>query len=267
MMPYAEILARLPLPQVRRFNAARTRLDAVIYRMIAEHRRTDDDRGDLLSMLLAARDDDADGAGMTDKQVRDEAMTIFLAGHETTANALAWTWYLLGEHPEVEARLHAELARVLGGRAPTVEDLPALTYTRQALAESMRLYPPAWIVGRRTIAPYEVGGYAIPPETIVVLAQTVTHRDARYYSDPDRFDPGRWTPEFEGALPKFAYFPFGGGPRVCIGEQFAWMELILVLATLAQHWRFHLVPGHPIATKPIITLRAKHGIRMTAEKR
>ncbi|BDI30080.1 cytochrome P450 [Capsulimonas corticalis] len=267
MLPFADVLARLPLPQVRRFNAARARLDAVIYRMIAEHRRTDDDRGDLLSMLLAARDEDEDGARMTDEQVRDEAMTIFLAGHETTANALSWTWYLLSEHPEAEAALHAELAGALGGRIPNIADLPALPYTRKVLAESMRLYPPAWVIGRRAVTPYAIGEYTIPPGTVFLVSQSVTHHDARFYQDPERFDPTRWTPEFEAALPKFAYYPFGGGPRVCIGEQFAWMELILVLAALAQRWRFRLVPGHPIATMPIITLRPRHGIRMTAEKR
>ncbi|MCW3060171.1 MAG: Cytochrome [Capsulimonas sp.] len=267
MLPFADVLARLPLPPVRRFNAARARLDAVIYRMIAEHRRTNDDRGDLLSMLLAVRDEEEDGARMTDEQIRDEAMTIFLAGHETTANALAWTWYLLSQHPEIEATLHAELAGALNGRVPSVDDLSNLPYTRKIIAESMRLYPPAWVIGRRAITPCTINGYAIPKETVVLVSQSVTHHDARFYDDPERFDPSRWTPEFESTLPKFAYYPFGGGPRVCIGEQFAWMELILTLATLAQRWRFHLVPGHPIATMPIITLRPRHGVRMTAEKR
>ena len=267
MLPYADLLSRLPLPPVRRFNEARARLDAIIYRMIAEHRKGGEDRGDLLSMLLDARDEDEDGARMTDEQVRDEAMTIFLAGHETTANALAWTWYLIGEHPEVETKLHAELASALAGRAPAADDLPSLPYTRRVLAESMRLYPPAWIIGRLSVAPYSFGGYTLPTGTIFLLSQSVTHHDARFFPDPERFDPDRWTPEFEAALPKFAYYPFGGGPRVCIGEQFAWMELILVLAALAQRWRFRLVPGHPIATNPIITLRPKHGIQMTAESR
>ncbi len=174
---------------------------------------------------------------MSDVQLRDEAMTIFLAGHETTANALTWTWHLLSQNPEAEARLHEELDRVLGGRPPAVDDLPRLRYTEMVLSESMRLYPPAWIVGRRAIVEQDLAGYRIPAGSILLLSQWITQRDARFFPDPLRFDPLRFTPEAVAARPKFAYFPFGGGPRVCIGEGFAWMEGVLLLATIASRWR------------------------------
>jgi len=266
-LPFGELLERLPLPATLRFRKARARLDATIYRLIEERRRTGGDRGDLLSMLLLAQDTEGDGGGMTDLQLRDEAMTIFLAGHETTANALTWTWYLLSQHPAVEARLHAEIDSALGGRLPTADDLALLPYTRMVLAESMRLYPPAWLVGRRALGPFESNGYTIPGRSIILVSQYVMHRDARWFPDPERFDPERFTPERQAERPKFAYFPFGGGPRVCIGEQFAWMEGIIALATIAQHWKLRLVPGHPVALQPIVTLRPKHGIRMTVEAR
>ncbi len=267
MMPYAELLDRLPLPSTRRFQQARARLDAVIYRIIDERRASGADRGDLLSMLLMAQDEEGGSGSMTDEQLRDEAMTIFLAGHETTANALTWTWYLLAQNPEAETKLHAELDAVLGGRAPTAEDLPRLPYTEQVLAEAMRLYPPAWVLGRRALADYEVGGYRVPAGSIVLLSQYVMHRDARYFPDPLRFDPERWTPEAKATRPQFSYFPFGGGPRRCIGEGFAWLEGILVIATLAQRWRMRLVPSHPVALQPMVTLRPKYGMRMTLERR
>ena len=266
-LPFSELMERLPLPSTRRFQHAKARLDATIYRMIDERRRNPSDRGDLLSMLLLAQDPEGDGTGMTDVQVRDEALTIFLAGHETTANALAWTWYVLAQHPDVEARFHAEIDNELGGQLPTVDDLPKLQYTRMVLAESMRLYPPAWLIGRRALHDYEVGGYRVPARAIVLMSQYVMHHDVRYYPDPFHFDPARWTPEAQAARPKFAYFPFGGGPRICIGEQFAWMEGILLLATIAQQWRPRLVPGHPVALQPLVTLRPKHGIHMTLERR
>ena len=266
MLPYADLLERLPLPPVRRFRAARARLDATVYRLIAEHRASGEDRGDLLSMLLLAQDDGG-GGGMTDEQIRDEAMTLFLAGHETTANALTWTWYLLSQNPEAEAKLHAEIDDLLAGRLPTADDLPQLPYTRRVFAESLRLYPPAWVVGRRVLEDYEAEGYVLPAQSIVLLAQSVTHSDPRYFPDPGRFDPDRWTSEAEAERPKFAYFPFGGGPRVCIGEQFAWMEGILLLATLGQAWRLRLAPGQSVATQPIITLRPRYGMRMRVEKR
>jgi cytochrome P450 len=267
MLPRVDLLERLPIPQLRKSRAARAELDAIIYNIIAERRAAPGDRGDLLSMLLAAQDEEAGGRGMTDEQVRDEAMTIFLAGHETTANALAWTWYLLSSAPDVEARLHEEIDRVLGGRLPTMADMPSLPFAEQVVTESMRLYPPAWIIGRRAIDAYPVGDYLLPPRTIVIISPYVLHRDPRRFSEPDRFLPERWTPEFKASLPPFAYVPFGGGPRRCIGESFAWMELVLVLSTIAQRWRLRVVPEHPVVPQPVITLRTKHGIKMTAVAR
>jgi len=266
MLPFAEVIERLPIPRLRRARASRAHLDALIYGMIAERRKSGRDRGDLLSMLLNAQDED-DGTGMTDKQVRDEAMTIFLAGHETTANALTWTWYLLSGAPDVEARLHEEVDRVLRGRAPSMADIGSLPFVERVVTESMRLYPPAWIIGRRALVDYPIGPYVAPARSIFVLSPYVTHRDARFYASPDRFDPDRWTPEFKTSLAKFAYFPFGGGPRQCIGESFAWMELILIVATIAQQWTLRLVPGHPVVPQPLVTLRTKHGCRMTLERR
>ena len=261
-----ETLARLPLPGIRRFFAARDRLDELVYQLIAERRASGVDHGDLLSMLLAAQDEEGDGGGMTDTAVRDEAMTLFLAGHETMANALSWVWYLLAKHPEAEARLHAELDAVLAGRLPTAADMPALPYTRMLLSEAMRLYPPVWVIGRRALADCVIGATPVPAGAYVLLSQYLTHRDARFWDDPLAFRPERWA---EGApdRPKFAYFPFGGGARTCIGEHFAWMEGILTLATLAPRWRARLAPGHREALKPMIVLRPKHGLPMILEAR
>jgi cytochrome P450 len=267
MLPFAARLERFVPFLTRRFNRARARLDATVYRMIAERRASGEDRGDLLSMLLLARDVDEDGGQMTDEQLRDEAMTLLLAGHETTANAFAWTWLLLGQNPEVEARLHAELDRVLAGRTPTVEDVPALVYTRMVFSEAMRLYPPAWVVARKALEACPLGSFTLPAGALVLMPEWVTHHDARWYPEPERFDPERWTREALASRPKFAYYPFGGGSRLCIGEQFAWMEGVLVLATLASRWRFRLVPGHPIVPQPLITLRPKHGVRVIPERR
>ena len=269
MLPFSDLLEHLPVPKLRRARAARAQLDAIIYGMIAERRRSRRDHGDLLSMLLSAQDEEAEGAAgrMSDVQVRDEAMTIFLAGHETTANALTWTWYLVSTAPAVEARLHEEVDRALQGRLPRVADIASLSFVERVVTESMRLYPPAWLIGRRAIADYQLGAYAVPARTILVMSPFVTQRDGRFYKDPERFDPDRWTPDFRATLPRFAYFPFGGGPRQCIGESFAWMELILLVATIAQQWRLQLVPGHPVVPEPLVTLRTKHGMRMTAHRR
>jgi len=267
MLPLFDVLEHLPLPAFRRMRMARAELDTIIYGLIAERRRSPGDRGDLLSMLLSAQDDEGDGGGMSDRQVRDEAMTIFLAGHETTATALAWTWYLLSGAPDVEAQLHDEIDRVLGGRLPTLQDLQSLPFVEQVVTESMRLYPPAWIIGRRAIEDYPAAGYVVPARSLVLVSPYVMHRDVRFFAEPDRFLPGRWTPELKASLPPFAYFPFGGGARRCIGESFAWMELLLVISTLAQRWRFRLVPGHPVVPQPAVTLRMKHGLKMTALRR
>jgi len=260
MTLYGGLLDAIPFhPATRRFSDARARLDAVVYRMIEARRTADDPGDDLLAMLLAARDDD--GAPMSDEQIRDEAMTIFLAGHETTANALAWTWLLLAEHPAVESALHTELARVLGDRLPTADDVAALTYTRDVVAEAMRLYPPAWAIGRRAIRDTALGPWTIPAGAILITSQYVMHRDPALWGDPLAFRPERWQAEAR-ALPKFAYFPFGGGSRLCIGEPFAWMEAVLVVATIAQRWRFERVDTAPIPLDPLVTLRPKVPIRL-----
>jgi cytochrome P450 len=252
-LPFFEVFDHLPVPWMRRLKRAKATLDTIVYRIIAERRADGADRGDLLSMLVSS---------MTDTELRDEILTIFLAGHETTANALTWAAYALSQAPDVDRALAAEAATL--GRLPAVDDLPRLTYTRAVVSETLRLYPPAWIIGRRTVAEYSVGGYQLPVGTLVFVSPWVTQRDPRYWAEPERFDPGRWHKE---PPPKFAYFPFGGGSRVCIGESFAWTELILVLATLAQRWRFELVPGHPVAPKPVVTLRPRHGMRMVVRRR
>ena len=269
VVPWGELLLRLPLPITRRFRRARERLDATIYEMIARRRASGEDKGDLLSMLLLAHDIEGDGSGMSDLQLRDEAMTLLLAGHETTANALTWAWYLLEGSPAVEAKLHAEID-ALGDRPLGADDVARLPYTRAVLAETMRLYPPAWIVGRRALDAYEVRGHVLAPRTIVLMSQWIVHRDPRWWPDADSFQPERWLPggsALEPSRPKFSYFPFGAGTRVCIGEQFAWMEGVLALATFARRWRLRLAPGHRVVPQPIVTLRAKHGMRMEATRR
>jgi cytochrome P450 len=279
LAPFSEYLEKLPLPQSIRFRRAKARLDRVVYRIIRERRqstpraidaRQEDMReqeSDLLSTLLAAEDHEGGTGGMADEQVHDELMTLVVAGHETLSNALPFTWYLLSQHPAVEAKLHEEIDSVLGDRLPTLEDLARLPYTEMVLAESMRLYPPVWFLGRRALQPYEVGGFTIPKGSYVVLSQWVTHHDRRFYPDPERFDPQRWTPEARASRPKLAFFPFGAGVRGCIGESFGWTEGRLVLAVLAQRWRIRLAPGHPVAIDAVSTLRPKHGIRMTVHRR
>jgi cytochrome P450 len=269
MLPFGDRLSRLPIPPARRFHAARARLDAIIYRLIAERRRAAADRRDLLSMLVAVRDEE-DGTGMSDEQIRDEVVTLILAGHETTANALAWTWHLLAGHPAVEERLHGEIDAVCAGGPPTLEDVPRLVYARAVLAESMRLYPPAYVVGRRACADYDVPGtpYVLPAGTVVLVSQYLLHRDGRFWERAERFDPERWLGSDSGiARDRYAYFPFGAGPRICIGEQFAWMEGVLALATMARRWRFERTPGHTVRLQPIVTLRPRNGLPMTVRRR
>jgi cytochrome P450 len=251
---------RLPTPEHIRFHRLARRIDRVVYRIISERRASGKDEGDLLSMLLAAHDDD--GSGMSDQQLRDEVMTLFLAGHETTALTLAWSWYLIAQNPEAEKNFHAELELVLGGRDATFADLSRLKFTEQVVKESMRLYPPAYGLGREAIRDCEIGGYHVPPGTQVFMFQWATHRDARFFEDPLQFKPERWTTEFEAQLPKYAYFPFGAGPRVCIGAAFAMMEMILVLATIGQRFRLELDPHHPVETYPAMSLRPKDGVHV-----
>ncbi|GHO80339.1 cytochrome P450 [Ktedonobacter sp. SOSP1-85] len=265
MSPLGALVERLPLPINARLRQAREQLDAVVYRIIDEHRKQGNDQGDLLSMLLLAQDED--GSVMTDQQLRDEVMTLFLAGHETTSNALAWTWYLLAQHPEFLARLQQEVDSVLADRAASIDDLPRLPYTEQVLMESMRICPPIWAIDRNAIEDVNLRGIYIPKGSKVVLSQYVVQHDPRFYPEPERFDPERWTPEARAERPKFAYFPFGGGPRLCIGESFAWTEGILLLATLAQRWEARLAPGAHVAFQPAVTLRPKYGLKMTLHRR
>ena len=272
-LPRAELLLHTPLPGMRRFRRAKARMDAVVDGMISARKaemesnaQSAEARGDLLSLLLAARDDGTGGDGLklTPDEVRDQVLTLFLAGYETVANALAWTWMLLGQNPGAEAQLHAELDAVLGGRLPTLEDMPRLEYTGMVLAESMRLYPPAWAMGREALEDVRIGPYMLPKGTMVFFSQYIVHRDARWFPEPERFKPERFAAEAKATRPRFAYFPFGGGGRQCIGESFAWMEATLVLATLAQRWRLALEPGQRIEPQPKITLRPKDGIRVRA---
>lgn len=262
VLPGGELLERLPIPVVRRAHAARARLDAWLYDTIRRRRADGVDRGDLLSMLLRAQDDVEHTGGMSDRQVRDEVVTLFVAGHETTAVALSWTWYLLSGHPAVQAKLHTELQEVLGGRRPTVADVPRLSYTRQVFAEALRLFPPAWILERRALRDVPMRGHLIPAGSLVYATQYSVHRDPRWYPNPEQFDPERWRPEHAVDRPKFSYFPFGAGTRVCIGEQFAWMEGVLVLAAIAQRWRLVHDPLHQVVLEPLVTLRPKFGMRM-----
>jgi cytochrome P450 len=266
-LPFAAALQRLPLPANRRFERARRRLDATVYRMIAERRASGQDRGDLLSMLLAARDEEGDGTGMSDGQLRDELMTLFLAGHETTSNALAWTFYLLSQNPECEERLGAELQDALGERPPGFDDLPRLRYAERVLAESMRIFPPAWGLGRRALDDVTLGEYRLAKGSHFAMAAFIVHRDPRFWPDPLRFDPDRFLPEAKAARPRFAYFPFGGGARQCIGESFAWMEGVLLLAAIAQRWRLELAPGQVVEPQALITLRPRFGMRLVPRAR
>ncbi|MBX7218577.1 MAG: cytochrome P450 [Blastocatellia bacterium] len=267
VLPFGDLIYKLPLPAKKRFEQAKERLDTTIYRIINERRANQQDRGDLLSMLLLATDTEGDGSGMTDEQLRDEVLTLFLAGHETTANALTWMWYALSQNPEVAQKFYAEVDEVLGDRPATMADYPNLKYTEMVMAEAMRLFPPAWSIGRRNIQEYELGGYTIPARSIHLMSQYVTHRDARFFPEPEKFDPERWTPEAKAARPKFSYFPFGGGTRLCIGESFAWMEGVLLLATLAQKWRLRLAQGQVIDPQALLTLRPRYGMKMIVEER
>lgn len=266
MMPFSKVIERLPLPSVRRFQEGKRKLDEIIYRIIDQRRASGEDTGDLLSMLLLAEDEEGAG-GMSNQQVRDEALTLFLAGHETTSNALTWAWYLLSQNPDVEAKFHAELDSVLAGRTPEPDDFARLTFTEHVFAESLRLFPPAWVVGRMALHHYEARGYTLEPGDIILMSPYVVHRDPRWWPDPERFHPDRWSPEERLERPKFSYFPFGGGARVCIGEHFAWMEGVLLLAALGQRWKLRLKPGHPVDHRALITLRPRFGMRMSVHAR
>jgi cytochrome P450 len=275
--PRIESVLHLPIPGIIKFRKSKARLDAVVNRLITEHRRAaargEPDKGDLLSMLLASKYETDDSGsqtnqqtGMSDAQVRDEVLTIFLAGYETVANALTWTWYLLSQNPEVETKLHAELDAVLGTdsyqRLPTLADYPQLRYTEQVFAESMRLYPPAWAMGRMSTREVHIGPYNIPAGAHVFFSQYVMSRTPEYFPDPLRFDPDRFTPEAKAARHKFTYFPFGGGSRQCIGESFAWMEGVFSIATIAQRWRMSYLGATPPIPQAKITLRPRDPLMM-----
>jgi cytochrome P450 len=255
----------VPTPTNLRIKREIAYIESILYRIIAERRASSRDTGDLLSMLLNAQDED--GSRMTDKQLRDETITLFLAGHETTASTLSWTWWLLAQNPAAEAKLHGELDSVLGGRAPSVDDLSKLPYTANVITESLRLYPTAWGLARIAVEDHELGGYTVRKGMGVAMAQWVVHRDKRWYDAPEEFRPERWEGDLLKKLPRFAYFPFGGGPRQCIGNSFAVMEASLLLATIAQKFRLRLIAGHPVVPLASITLRPRHGVRVTLESR
>ncbi len=259
------ILRLLPTADNLRYRRAARQLDEVVYALIRERRSSDDTGDDLLYALLHAQDES--GRVMPDKQLRDEVMTLLLAGHETTAVSLSWTWYLLAQYPEVEEKLWSELREVLNGRRPEAQDLPKLTYTGRVIKEAMRLYPPAWAVVRKSLQECEIGGYRVPAGSTVMMNQWVMHRDPRYYDQPDRFNPDRWLDERLKKTPKFAYFPFGGGPRTCIGASFATMEGVLVLATIAQKYQLRSAPDSPVEPLPTMTLRPNRGIKVVLTRR
>jgi cytochrome P450 len=263
-----DIPPSVPTKSNREFQQANEILNKAIYKIIEERRRKNAaDLSDLLAMLLAARDEE-DGTGMTDEQVRDEVMTIFIAGHETTANTLSWTWYLLSQHPEAERRLWEELDTVLEGRLPTAEDIPKLTYTTNIVWEALRLYPAAWAINREVVEPVQIGEYQFEPGETIMMSQYVMHRKPEYFDQPDQFIPERFEGDLLKRIPQFAFFPFGGGPRICIGNHFALMEAALVIATVAQRFQLRLAPDHPpVEPEPLVTLRPKNGIRMVVKQR
>ena len=264
LLPAAEWLVHVRPPGLAAFVRARKRIDAVVYRMIEAHRKAGHNGGSLLDLMLAAS---PDHSAASEQSLRDQVITIFLAGYETVANALAWTWYLLSQNPECERRFHDEMDRELQDRPPAFEDVPRLRYTEMVLAESMRLYPPAWAMGRYARNDFRLGEFFLPAKTTVLISQFIMHRDARFFPDPLRFNPERFTPEAKARRTKFTYFPFGAGFRQCIGESFAWMEGVLLLATLGQRWKPKLVPGHRVEPEPLITLRPKYGMKMQVEAR
>ncbi len=268
LLPFGHLLVHTPTPRAMRFRRARARLDGIVYGLIDERRRNRRDDGDLLSTLLDVRDTEGDGGAMSDRDLRDELLTMLLAGHETTANALTWAWYVLSQHPQVQDRVHEEAAAV-----DALDHATHLPFTRAVVAETLRLYPPAYLLGRRSIAPYRVRGteYVLPAGALVFLSPYLLHRDRRFWTAPEAFTPERWLASAgTGAaepFAKYAYVPFGAGTRICIGEHFAWMEAMLVLATIARRWELRLVSGQRVEPKPIVTLGVRGGLRMTCHRR
>lgn len=277
--PLGQILDRVPiLPKVAQAKGAGKTLNTIVYGLISERRKviekgTNDKSfsgADLLSKLIKVQADD--GSIMTDKQLRDEIITILIAGHETTSNALTWTYYLLSQNPQIERRVFEEIDSVLGGNSegykqPSIADLPKLNYVEKVFREAMRLYPPVWTMGRFVQNDYTLGGYTIPKGSSLMFSQYVMHHNTKYYDNPESFDPDRWTEEFKMHLPRFSYFPFGGGIRGCIGEPFAWQEGILLIATISSYWSMRLAPNQSIKLQPGITLNPKNGIKMKLKSR
>jgi len=256
----------VPTPRNRRRQSALRTLDEAMYRVINERRRQPGMHDDLLGLLIGACDEDT-GEGMSNKQLRDEVTTLFAAGHETTAVTMAWVWYLLDQHPRALARLRSELHAVLAGRTPTVADLPQLPYTRMVIDEALQLFPPVWITNRQLVANDEICGYRIPAGAFAVVSPYVVQRHPAWWDDPDRFDPERFTPEHSADRPRYAYFPFGGGPRQCIGQSFALTEAALILATIAQHYDLNVLPGHTVVPQTLATLRPGGGLPMIVTRR
>lgn len=266
-LPFAELLLKLPLPGTILFFRAKARLDNTIYRIINERRRNKLNNGDLLSLLLQEQNETGNSGGLTDQQIRDEALTLFLTAFDTTSLALTWTWFLLSQNPQAEAELHEELDRVLQGRIPTMEDYPRLKFTRMVFTESMRMYPPIYIIAREALEHFSIGNYIVPGGTIILMSPYLIHHDSRFHQDPWKFNPHRWTERPGGQQSKYEYFPFSAGPRSCIGQHYAWLEGVLVLASIAQFWRPELVPNHPVELEQLINLRPKHGMMMKLNRR
>jgi len=256
---------KLSLPIHRRFARAAEKLETEIRAIIAERQKGASEGPDLLSIMVRLQKQSR--KGLTEQKIRDQILTFLMVGHETTATALMWTWYLLSENPEVTKKLYSEVDHVLGDRLPSGQDCDRLPYTRMVFAESMRLYPPVWLLTRRAVGDVKINGFVIRSGSYVHLSPFVMHRDPRYFPEPERFDPERWTPEAVAARPKFSYFPFGGGSLQCIGEGFGWMQGVLTIATLARRWQMRLVPGHRIELGPHITLRSRYGMPMKLERR
>jgi cytochrome P450 len=264
--PLAQLIPALRKRAERKAAQSRRELAVALVKVIDDHRRQPEKYDDMLSLLMSAHDDM--GAGyMSDELLLDESLTLFLAGHETTANALTWTWYLLAQHPEVEQKLGQEIESVLNGRLPSIEDLPRLVYTSQVFRESLRLYPPAWIIAREAVTAYRLGPFDVPPGATIFVSPYATQRDPRFWNNPEQFDPDRWREDVSAGRQKFSFYPFGGGTRVCIGEHFAMMEGVLLIAALMQRWRFYLLPHQQIELWPQITLRPRHSIYFRAERK
>ncbi len=266
-LPFSEWLLKLPLPGTIKFQRAKARLEKTINNMINERRRNKMNNADLLSLLLCPHNENGEGSEMSDQQVRDEAMTLFLTAFDTTSTALTWTWYLLSQNPDAEAELHEELDRVLQGRLPAAEDVAQLKFTRMVFGESLRLYPPSYVIPRQALEDFIIDKYVVPRGTIILVSPYLIHRDPRFHTDPEKFNPRAWEKHAHGIDSKYEYFPFSRGPRSCIGEPFAWMQGILTIASIAQSWRIKLVPDHPVELQPLINLRPKYGMKMTVHPR